>query len=67
MAMHSPLTATIANAGRHPAATASVGSAAPARAAPPGTPVCLMENVRASRCGGAVRDSSSEEAGVMAP
>ena len=65
--MPTPQSAAISSAGRHPIASASGGNAAPANAAPPGTPVCLIEKTSAMRPGGAVRASTSEEAGVMAP
>ena len=50
-----------------PSASTSAGTAAPAIAVPSGTPVCLMEKVSASRCGGAARARIIELAGVAGP
>ena len=50
-AMTMPQAATDSTAGRQPIASANAGSTAPANAAPPGTPVCLIENVSARRPG----------------
>ena len=65
--MTSPTSATATNAIRQPSTAASAGSAAPASAAPAGTPVCLIENVSASLDGGAVRTSTCDDAGVIGP
>src|SRR5581483_6239468 len=67
IAITTPVTDSAMNAARQPSAPASVGSSAPAIAAPAGTPVCLIENVSAMRDGGVVRASTCEEAGVMGP
>ena len=66
-AMPTPSSAIARNAWRQPSATASAGSAAPASAAPAGTPVCLIENVSAMREGGAARTSTCDDAGVIGP
>ena len=66
-AMTIPAAATSAKAPRQPICSARMGSTAPASAAPAGTPVCLIENVRAIRDGGAVRASTCDDAGVIGP
>ena len=65
--MTTPSIATATNVVRHPNASAIPGSAAPASAAPTGTPVCLIENVSAIRAGGAVRTSTCDDAAVIGP
>lgn len=50
-----------------PAATAIDGTSAPAGTPPSGTPVCFSEKISATRCGGAVRTSRCELAGVTGP
>jgi len=43
--MPAPQSAAISSAGRHPIASASGGNAAPANAAPPGTPAALIAKI----------------------
>mgnify|MGYP006921742857 CR=1 FL=1 len=45
----------------------SGGTMAPASMLPTGTPVCLMEKTSDIRCGGVVRASTCELAGVIGP